>query len=198
MTDVLLAPDHLLETHCAAVALERAGLRVSLAPAQDLDAVVVFARPEDVPDHPPTSGRGGTVPLLLVCPVVDDAALRAAERIGAAAVLTWDGPTADLVEAVGCLVRGESSRPQAPEARQDPLRELTHRELQIARMIGGGATNLGIAEGLGISYHTVRTHVGHLMAKLGVTHRYAIVPLVQRSERALLLDEDGIAGAVAR
>jgi len=196
MTEVLLAPGHLLETHCAALALQRAGLPVSLVPAADLDAIVVFARPEEVPEHLP-AGERSHAPLLLVCPVVDDAALRAAARLGADAVLAWDGPTAALVDAVTCLVRGEQSRTAVPTAGADPMRDLTHRELQIARLIGRGATNLGIAEDLGISYHTVRTHVGHLMAKLGVTHRYAIVPLVQRSERAHHRGTD-LVGAEAR
>ena len=195
MTEVLLLPGHLLESHCAAVALEQAGLSVSLVRDGDVDAVVVFARPDDVPDQ--VSGRRNTdgAPLLLVCPVLDDAALSAAARVGADAVLAWDGPVDALVEAVDCLVRGDGSGDRVPAPREDPMRDLTHRELQIAALIGRGTTNHGIAEALGISYHTVRTHVGHLMGKLDVRHRYAIVPLVQRSDRVRRLGVERLEAA---
>ena len=182
MAKALLVPGNPLEAHCVGVALGRAGLAVSLKPGPDVDVVVVFARADEVPEHLPVTAAVGEVPLLLVCPVVDDDALRAAARIGAAAVIAWDGPTSAMVEAIDSLLSGEA-RAQMPAPEEDPLRDLTHRELQIAELIGRGTTNLAIAEALGISYHTVRTHVGHLMGKLDVTHRYAIVPLVQRSDR---------------
>jgi DNA-binding NarL/FixJ family response regulator len=158
----------------------------------------VFARPEELPAQVlGTRSGAGAAPVLLVCPTVDDAALRAAARIGAVDVVAWGRSTDELVATVAGLVRGDPSRTAVPEVGQDPLRELTHRELQIAQLIGRGATNVGIAESLGISYHTARTHVGRLMAKLQVTHRYAVVPLVQRSERVRRLTET-YAGAAAR
>ena len=197
MPEVLLTPGHLLETHCAAVALARAGLQVSMVPTPDVEVVMVFARPEDLPDQvPATQHDAHAAPVLLVCPTVDDDALRAAARIGACDVVAWDGPVEALVEAVAGVRRGER-RTVSPVPSRDPLRELTRRELEIAQLIGRGATNVGIAEALGISYHTARTHVARLMAKLGVTHRYAVVPLVQGSDRVVWM-ADEYAGAAAR
>jgi DNA-binding CsgD family transcriptional regulator len=46
-----------------------------------------------------------------------------------------------------------------------------------------GASNEDIAGTLGISYHTVRTHVANVLAKLGVSHRYAVATLARGSER---------------
>jgi len=184
MTEVLLAPGHLLEAQCAAAALDRAGMQVSMVPSPDAEVVVVVvARPEDLTDRAPAIRDGGRdLPVLLLCPVADEAARNAGARIGAAEVVAWDAPVGCVVETVAELARG-GGRSVAPEASPDPLRDLTRRELEIAQLIGGGATNVGIAEALGISYHTARTHVARLMAKLGVTHRYAVVPLVQRSGR---------------
>ncbi len=197
VTEVLLAPGHLLEAQCAAAALGRAGMQVSMVPAPDVEVVVVVvARPAELDRVPGVRNGAHAVPVLLLCPAADEAAIGAGARIGAADVVAWDVPVDRLVRTVSDLARG-GGRPAAPEAAPDPLRDLTRRELEIAQLIGGGATNVGIAEALGISYHTARTHVARLMAKLGVSHRYAVVPLVQRSGRASRTVQ-GYAGAAAR
>jgi DNA-binding CsgD family transcriptional regulator len=58
--------------------------------------------------------------------------------------------------------------------RSAELREtfgLTPREAQIARLIASGAANAEVAEQLGISVHTVRRHVEHVLMRLGVKRR---------------------------
>lgn len=55
----------------------------------------------------------------------------------------------------------------------DPAAEqrLTAREKQVLRLVTRGRTDREIAEELGVSFWTVRTHVGHLLSKLGSRNR---------------------------
>ena len=52
-----------------------------------------------------------------------------------------------------------------------PAEELTEREVEVLRRIAEGLDNREIGEQLGISESTVKTHVNHLLGKLGVTDR---------------------------
>jgi DNA-binding NarL/FixJ family response regulator len=70
-------------------------------------------------------------------------------------------------------------------ARVAPER-LTGRERQVLELIVGGRSNKRIALELGISEKTVKAHVGHLLAKLGVT---------DRTQAALLAVRDGLVGS---
>ncbi|WPH15961.1 helix-turn-helix transcriptional regulator [Variovorax paradoxus] len=61
-------------------------------------------------------------------------------------------------------------------ARQpERFQDLSPRECEVARLLHRGAADKDIACVLGISYATVRFHVGHLMRKLGVRNRTAAV-----------------------
>ncbi|MDO8211292.1 helix-turn-helix transcriptional regulator [Conexibacter sp. CPCC 206217] len=51
---------------------------------------------------------------------------------------------------------------------------LTPRQLEIARLVAEGATNRQVAGQLGISEHTVNTHLRVAFARLGVTRRTAL------------------------
>ena len=54
---------------------------------------------------------------------------------------------------------------------QEPLDRLTPREREVLVLIGRGYSNKRIANELELSEKTVKTHVGHVLAKLGVTDR---------------------------
>ena len=49
--------------------------------------------------------------------------------------------------------------------------ELSGRELEVARLVAGGLSNPAIASALFISVATVKTHVSHILAKLGLDSR---------------------------
>jgi len=49
--------------------------------------------------------------------------------------------------------------------------QLTSRERDVLELIARGRSNKRIALELGISEKTVKNHVGHVLAKLGVTDR---------------------------
>ena len=58
--------------------------------------------------------------------------------------------------------------------------QLTPRELATLRLMADGKSNKEIAQGLGISDRTVKTHLGHLFEKLGVTSRTEAVKVATR------------------
>jgi DNA-binding NarL/FixJ family response regulator len=58
-----------------------------------------------------------------------------------------------------------------PSPGSEPPPELTRRELEILRLVAGGASTRAMAERLHVSPATVRNHVQHILAKLGVHSR---------------------------
>lgn len=58
--------------------------------------------------------------------------------------------------------------------------QLTPRELSSLRLMADGRSNKEIANELGISERTVKTHLGHLFDKLGVTNRTEAVKVASR------------------
>ncbi len=71
------------------------------------------------------------------------------------------------------------------QRRRDPLAALTSREREVLALIARGLPNKLIARELGIAEKTVKTHVGHVLAKLGVT---------DRTQAALFAVREGLVG----
>jgi NarL family two-component system response regulator LiaR len=59
----------------------------------------------------------------------------------------------------------------AAAGEQQPLDRLTPREREVLVLIAHGFANKRIARELGLSEKTVKAHVGHVLAKLGVSDR---------------------------
>jgi ATP/maltotriose-dependent transcriptional regulator MalT len=83
-------------------------------------------------------------------------------------------------------VGGDEARPPAPDVGPDTLSE---RELEVLTLIAQGETNRGAAARLFISEATVKTHLLHIFAKLGVNDRAAAVATAH--ERGLLTPRSG-------
>ena len=62
----------------------------------------------------------------------------------------------------------------------DPLAGLTRREREIVRLAAAGQTGQEIARTLHLSARTVNNHLGRAYAKLGVSGRHALAPLLAR------------------
>ncbi|MDF2693563.1 MAG: LuxR family transcriptional regulator, partial [Labilithrix sp.] len=95
-------------------------------------------------------------------------------RRGASGYLTKDGVIETIVDAVKAV--SEGAIVVAPEVRAELLERvrqpsLTERELEVLALVVEGYTNPEIGEMLGVSAGTVRTHVGHILAKLGAAAR---------------------------
>src|SRR5215207_8348244 len=75
----------------------------------------------------------------------------------------------DLLKSMAERERPELSSPApSPESRSEPL---TERETEILRLLAQGQTNPQIARELVVSPGTVKNHVRHIIAKLGVSDR---------------------------
>jgi len=120
--------------------------------------------------------------------VADPDTVFAALRAGAAGYLTKEMPAAAWGRAVAAAARGETSVPRAITAllvdyvrthsAKTPLaalmpsaQRLTKRELAVLESVARGNTNRAVAAELSISVETVRSHVSHILAKLGTPTR---------------------------
>jgi DNA-binding NarL/FixJ family response regulator len=113
-----------------------------------------------------------------------------AMRSGASGFMLKDVSPRQLVEAVRTVAAGEAllapvitrrlierfmSRP-FPGAELPPeLGELTSRELDVLRLVARGLSNAEIAQQLILGEATIKTHVAHVLAKLGVRDRVQAV-----------------------
>lgn len=77
------------------------------------------------------------------------------------------------IEAVASLAEGEKGPPAPPFP--TPAPRLTRREQEVLVCLAAGQRPRQIGEKLGISQATVRNHVGHILAKLGVHGRLEAV-----------------------
>jgi DNA-binding NarL/FixJ family response regulator len=111
-------------------------------------------------------------------------------RAGASGFVLKDDPPEQLLAAIRIVAGGDAllspavtSRvikqftriPHAAPPKQ--LEELTERELDVFRLIARGLSNAEIAADLFISETTVKTHITHILGKLGLRDRVQAVVL---------------------
>jgi NarL family two-component system response regulator LiaR len=117
--------------------------------------------------------------VVVLTSFLDDDKLMPALRAGAAGYLLKNAAPQEVARAVRAAHAGETLLDPVVAARlvealaggEEPLDRLTPREREVLALIGRGFPNKLIARELGLSEKTVKTHVGHVLAKLGVTDR---------------------------
>lgn len=99
---------------------------------------------------------------------VPEAIVGAIRTVSAGSMLLAPEPTRLLIEE---FARG--SRPA--DASRTPLSALTERELEVLGEVARGRSNVEIAGTLYVSEGTVKTHVSHILTKLGMRDRVQLV-----------------------
>ncbi len=115
-------------------------------------------------------------------------------RAGASGFLLKDRPPEELVAAVRVVAGGdallapsvtrrliEEFAKRTPAASRNELDELTDREREVLVLIARGLSNTEIARTLFVAETTVKTHVGHVLSKLGLRDRAQAVVLAYES-----------------
>jgi DNA-binding NarL/FixJ family response regulator len=141
--------------------------------------------------------RDGDAPRVLILTTFDlDEYVYEALKAGASGFLLKDAPRDQLVGAVRTVAAGDALlapalvrrliedfvRRPAPGARSPAeLDDLTHRELEVLSLVARGLANAEIATRLFVSEATVRTHITHILAKLGLRDRVQAVVLAYES-----------------
>jgi DNA-binding NarL/FixJ family response regulator len=140
------------------------------------------------PAHAP-----GPKVIVLTTFDLDEYAL-AAIQAGASGFLLKDAPPEELLESIRTVYRGDAviapsttrrlldhvapmlRRSTLPDsAHVKAVRSLTPREREVFGLIANGRSNPEIAAGLFLSEATVKTHVGHILAKLNARDRVQAV-----------------------
>lgn len=122
-------------------------------------------------------------PVVLVLTTFEnDDYVYEALRAGASGFLLKRARPAEIVEAVRVVAAGESllfptalrrlvATAARPGSDQQRFAGLTGREAEVLRLMAAGLSNAEIAGQLYLSGETVKTHVGNVLAKLGVRDR---------------------------
>jgi two-component system, NarL family, response regulator LiaR len=119
--------------------------------------------------------------VIVLTSFLDEDKLLPALRAGAAGYLLKNAQPEELERAVRAAHAGEAVLDPVVAARlvealaaggaEEPIDRLTPREREVLQLIGRGFPNKRIARELELAEKTVKTHVGHVLAKLGVTDR---------------------------
>jgi DNA-binding NarL/FixJ family response regulator len=134
--------------------------------------------------------------VIVLTSFLEDERLLPAIQAGAAGYLLKNAEPAEIARAIVAAHNGETIIDPTVASRlvhaiadggatTSAIQVLTAREREVLALIAQGRSNKRIAYELEISEKTVKTHVGHLLAKLGVT---------DRTQAALLAVREGLPG----
>jgi len=126
-------------------------------------------------------------PVLILTTFDDDETLAAALRAGAAGFVVKTAQGEDILRSITAVANGDvwidpsvagqvlaTYRDRTPRESPD-LTALTERELDVLRVVGRGLNNREAADALFVSEATIKTHLGRVLAKLGLRDRVAVV-----------------------
>jgi len=127
--------------------------------------------------------HAGAGPVLVLSMHGEPLYAKRALEAGAAGYMTKNASPDELLTAVrrvtagGRYVEAELAQALADPAAGAPLDSLTARELEIMRLLAGGASLAEIAAAVGVGYKTVANNCVQIKSKLGVTRTADLVRL---------------------
>ncbi|MCE1254523.1 MAG: response regulator transcription factor [Anaerolineae bacterium] len=135
--------------------------------------------------------------ILVLTSFDEDGQVFAAIRAGALGYMLKDSSPRELLDAIRCVYRGESSLHPAVARKlilkiddasrdENEISALTERETEVVCLIARGLPNLEIAEKLSVSEGTIRFHVGNILGKLQLENRTQIALYALRKGLATL------------
>jgi NarL family two-component system response regulator LiaR len=127
-------------------------------------------------------GENPAARILVLTSFGEDDQVFSAVKAGALGYLLKDSSPQELLEAIRCVYRGESSLHPAVARKlilgygQDQPAEvgtdiLTEREVEVLKLVAQGLSNQTIAQHLHVGEGTVRFHVGNVLGKLRLENR---------------------------
>jgi DNA-binding NarL/FixJ family response regulator len=138
-----------------------------------------------------TSGNGESTKVLVITTFDLDDYVVEALRAGASGFLLKDATAEELVHAVRVVADGNAllapvvtkrlldryarRLPPAASPHSARLPSLTNREQQVLALVARGWSNAAIGQELHLAESSVKTHVSHLLGKLGLTDRVQVV-----------------------
>jgi two-component system, NarL family, response regulator LiaR len=125
--------------------------------------------------------RRPEIRVIVLTSFAEDERLLPAIQAGAAGYLLKNVEPRELARAVRAAHEGQALLDPAVAARlveaiaqpagEPPRAALTPREREVLALVAHGLSNKRIARELAVSEKTVKTHVGHVLAKLGAADR---------------------------
>jgi signal transduction histidine kinase/DNA-binding NarL/FixJ family response regulator len=140
--------------------------------------------------------------ILILTSFASDQKVFPAIRAGALGYLLKDSGPEDLLQAIQCVYRGQSSLDpivarkvlrelSQPSDRRPAPESLSEREREVLRLMGQGLSNRQIADKLVITQATVRSHLSNILSKLHLDNRPQAVLYALREGLASLDDASG-------
>lgn len=131
----------------------------------------------------------GAPQVLVVTNYSTDGEVVGAVSAGAVGYLLKDCPPTELTDGIRKAARGESVMSsqvmgKLMDSMNRPMETLTAREIDVLRLAGLGRSNRQIAKELVLTEATIKSHMGRVFTKLGVSNRTAAVAVAR--ERGIL------------
>ncbi|HKR50210.1 MAG TPA: response regulator transcription factor [Pseudonocardiaceae bacterium] len=143
-----------------------------------------------------TAQNGQPIKIIILTTFHLDEYVHAALRAGASGFLLKSAAPTEIVAAIRAVVAGKAwldpavtrrliddfaTRPEQPMSTSAEIAQLTRREREVLIHLAQGLSNADVARKLFISEATVKTHLAHVMSKLGVNEKAQAVIAAYRT-----------------